>query len=480
MRTLAVLAALALLSLSPAAYSQNGSAFCFGDGSGTPCPCLLLGGTGQGCANTTGTGGALLSGSGGAYILSDTFQLDVAGVPGSKPGLILRTANQVNGGLGIHAGDGLLCVSGQSLRSQVQVTSGGATTFKHFYGGPLGASSFGPGVATHYQFWYRDPLSTCSGSGFNFSNAWTVTWGLDSSPHAGMALIPAGSFAMGRHVGGGPSNELPVHNVSLDAFYMDIYEVTNQKYVDFLNTAYAQGRVTVAGNVVYHVGGAGEALCETAQSSRYSRITWNGSVFGVTADKEDHPVVEVSWYGACAYANGRSRMNGLVPCYDEGTWGCNFNANGYRLPTEAEWEYAARGGEHNPYYIFPWTGFFGGSNANYYDSGDPFESGRWPRTSPVGYYDGNQVPSGGDMLNGYGLYDIAGNVFEWCWDRYASNYYSNSPTSSPTGPASGLDRVWRGGCLNSVGSGLRLAGRSYFSPSLRSYYLGFRVLAVRP
>ena len=156
--------------------SNAGSAFCFGDGSGADCPCGGNGSPGEGCLNSSGTGGAVLTGSGHAAISNDTFQLLVAGVPGNKPGLILRGSNQHAGGQGAPVGDGLLCTTAQTARSQVQITSAGSTSFTDFQGSPFGASSYGSGVPTNYQFWYRDPTNTCSGVGFNFSNAWTVTW----------------------------------------------------------------------------------------------------------------------------------------------------------------------------------------------------------------------------------------------------------------------------------------------------------------
>ena len=156
--------------------SNPGIAHCFGDGSGTACPCGASGNPGEGCANTGGAGGAILVGIGSALLSLDSFGLYAEGVPGDKPGLILRGANQLNGGLGNPVGDGLLCVGGQTARSQVQVTSAGLTTFTDFQGQPFGASSYGLGLPTNYQFWYRDPGNTCSGSGFNFSNAWTTTW----------------------------------------------------------------------------------------------------------------------------------------------------------------------------------------------------------------------------------------------------------------------------------------------------------------
>ena len=154
---------------------DSGTPYCFGDSTGGACPCSGYGGLGEGCANTGGTG-VLLVGAGSAALSNDTFRLEVTGAPGDKPGLILRGIEQVNGGIGVQAGDGLLCTTGQTARSQVQVTSAGSTTFTDFQGQPFGQSSYGGGVPTNYQFWYRDPSNMCSGAGFNFSNAWTVVW----------------------------------------------------------------------------------------------------------------------------------------------------------------------------------------------------------------------------------------------------------------------------------------------------------------
>jgi hypothetical protein len=158
--------------------NNTGSAYCFGDGSGTACPCGAVGLPGEGCPNSGGLGGATLTGAGNAALSNDTFQLQITGVPGAKPGIILRGANQVNGGNGNPVGEGLLCAGGQSARSSVKLTSAaGAVTFTEFRPGQsFGSQSYGAGVPANYQFWYRDTANTCNGGGFNFTNGWTVTW----------------------------------------------------------------------------------------------------------------------------------------------------------------------------------------------------------------------------------------------------------------------------------------------------------------
>ena len=147
-----------------------GTPYCFGGGNGLDCPCSGYGGFEEGCANSYGIG-ASLTAAGHASVSNDTYQLDVDHAPGNKPGLLLRGDNQV----AFLAGDGILCTSGQSQRSQVQVTSSGATTFTNFNGSGFGSVST-VGAATNFQFWYRDPLNTCSGGGFNFSNGWSVVY----------------------------------------------------------------------------------------------------------------------------------------------------------------------------------------------------------------------------------------------------------------------------------------------------------------
>jgi formylglycine-generating enzyme required for sulfatase activity len=287
------------------------------------------------------------------------------------------------------------------------------------------------------------------------------------------------------------SNEVPVHDVHVDSFYMGVYEITNQQYCVYLNSAFSQGLIEVSGGVVAKACDS-EPYCGTTASSPHSRITWDGSSFGIMSDKEDHPMVMVSWYGAAAYCNWWSLQHGRQPCYDLSTWECNFEADGFRLSTEAEWEYAARGGEHDPYYAFPWGNDLVGSQGNHEDSGDPYEAGDEPWTTPVGFYNG-QLHAKADFgwpggaleyqttngVNGYGLYDTSGNVSEWCNDWYGADYYEECLpyVENPHGPVSGINRVLRSGSWHHSPGGVRTADRNQRPPYNREFGHGFRVAA---
>jgi len=263
-----------------------------------------------------------------------------------------------------------------------------------------------------------------------------------------VVLIPVGEYEMGDHHSKDrpywKGNQwAPVHKVYIDAFWMDKYETTNEKYVGYLNSAYNQGLIEVTDGVVRKAGDT-ENYCNTSSSSgkgsEYSRIHWDGKGFTITKGKEDHPMVQVTWYGAAAFANWRSAKAGLAPCYDLETWKCDFDAGGFRLPTEAEWEKASRGGHQNPYYMFSWgSNNLKNNEGNFVGSGDPFEE-EIPPTTPVGYY---------DKANGYGLYDMAGNVWEWCNDWWDYDYPSESPYNNPRGPEKGIIHVNRGGGFHS-------------------------------
>ncbi len=267
----------------------------------------------------------------------------------------------------------------------------------------------------------------------------------------GMVLIPAGEFQMGNAFdpSEGWSDELPRHVVYLDAFYMDQTEVTNQQYADGLNWALGQGNLIHPTADGVYDGGYHYIICDTTTSSSYSRITWNGTIFGAVSGKANHPVVQVSWYGAAAYANWRSAMQGRPLCYDTSTWECNWGG-GYRLPTEAEWEKAARGGAAGRRFAWSNSDMITHARANYYSSSSywydesptrgyhpTFKAGAQPYTSPVGHF----------AANGYGLYDMTGNVWEWCNDCHGAAY-GPGPENNPRGPvcpASGSWRIYRGG-----------------------------------
>jgi len=211
-----------------------------------------------------------------------------------------------------------------------------------------------------------------------------TTIGQDGTP---MALIPEGEFQMGSNY---DETEKPIHTVYLDAFYMDAYEVTNAQYKKFVdvNPQWIKDQIDER----YHDG-------------NYLKH-WSGNDY--PSGEGDHPVRHVSWYAAQAYAE----------------WA------GKRLPTEAEWEKAARGGLVGKKY--PWGDGLIHDHTNYDGTG-----GRdiWMGTAPVGSF----------PPNGYGLYDMAGNVREWCADWYDENYYEDSPSENPTGPDWGIVRVKRGG-----------------------------------
>ncbi len=239
---------------------------------------------------------------------------------------------------------------------------------------------------------------------------------------SGMMLIEGGTFKMGSN--NGESNEKPVHEVSVDSFYMGKYEVTNKEYCEFLNSE----------------GNQKECICKwiilSINDNRAFEDEYCGIIVGVSSDSfevkagyEAHPAVYVTWYGAVAYCNWLSEEEGLDKCY--GVKGDRRNVdiskNGYRLPTEAEWEYACLAGADTEY---PW--------------GDEMDEDYcwYANNSAV-----NHEEVGQKKPNSYGLYDMNGNVWEWCSDWYNSDYYGNSPSCNPTGPETGSCRVWRGGCF---------------------------------
>lgn len=266
-----------------------------------------------------------------------------------------------------------------------------------------------------------------------------------------LVSIPAGTFEMGDHFGFvdpmHPSDEIPLHMVRLDAFAIGKTEVTNRQYAEYLAAALAAGKIEVRNGFVYAKGGA-QIFCETRAAVEYSRIGWDGTRFSVLDGKEEHPMVGLRWFGAAAYCNWLSERAGEKPLYDLATGDVDLAARGYRIPTEAEWEYAGRGGAVNPYFNYPWGNDVDKARANLPSSGDPFETGPNPFTTPVGFYDGSLRSKADfawpgaaatyqtkDGRNGFGMFDVAGNVWEWVNDWYGRDYYAQSPAANPPGPA---------------------------------------------
>jgi len=273
------------------------------------------------------------------------------------------------------------------------------------------------------------------------------------------ALIPAGMYQMGDHFGfvdpQHPSDEVPLHNVYVDSFYMETTLLTCLEYVQFLNSALAQGSVEVRSNCVYGVGGT-NIYCDTYGSDTNSRVQWTGTAFIIRDSRDLHPITGVRWFGALAYCNWASARDGYAPCYNLATGDCVLTNNGYRLPTEAEWEYAARGGLYNPYGMFPWGSDTNadGTLANWAGTTNPFAAGPYPWTTPVGFYNGSlryktnfNWPGASatyqtrNNANGFGLYDMSGNVWEWVNDWYSTDYYTNcilnNVITNPPGPLTG-------------------------------------------
>jgi formylglycine-generating enzyme required for sulfatase activity len=282
---------------------------------------------------------------------------------------------------------------------------------------------------------------------------------LNTSPTApaAMVLVQGGTFTMGDTWGDGGSNERPTHSVTLSSFYMSKYEITNAQVTEAYNWALGQGKLTVSSSSVRNNEGNAQELLDLDASD--CQISYNGSQLIVESGREYYPAIEISWYGAAAYCNYLSEKKGYNRVYDLSDWSVNLSAKGYRLPTEAEWEYAARGGNN--------------SNGYKYSGSDNIEDVAW--------YDGGSTRTVGTKQgNELGLYDMSGNVWEWCNDWYGSSYYSSSPSNNPPGPASGSTRVVRGGSWSFNANFARVAFRYGFNPNLTGNSSGFRISRTYP
>jgi formylglycine-generating enzyme required for sulfatase activity len=245
---------------------------------------------------------------------------------------------------------------------------------------------------------------------------------LQTSTGAEMVLVPAGRFLMGSR--SGPADEQPPHEVTLDAFYIDRTEVTQEQY--------------------------GKLVRENPSHFKGPK----------------RPVEQISWAAAALYCNLRSKAEGLAPCYDVETTKCNLQADGYRLPTEAEWEYACRAG------------------------GREDDAGSGPRSlSDAAWFAENAAktthPVAEKRPNAWGLCDMLGNVAEWCNDVYEENYYRAAPPENPPGPADGERYVLRGGAWNRRAADCRPSARAGENPGFQDACfardtIGFRCVRRAP
>lgn len=268
----------------------------------------------------------------------------------------------------------------------------------------------------------------------------------------------------------GDDDEKPVHTVRVSDLFMGRYEVTNREFVPYLNAV--AGEITLDENgdeVSLNGNGIFENFCGSEKGGcrgftemiEYSGGKKPGGRFSVVRGYEDHPVVLVSWYGAIGYCNWLSRRHGLTPVYTirGKEISANWNADGYRLPTEAEWEYAARQGGQKVR--------FGNGRDTARASQINFNAseGYKESYSEVGEYRERTVSVGSlNSPNSLGLHDMSGNVWEWCWDWFG-NYPSESQVN-PKGPDTGSYRVFRGGGWSSNPQYCRAASRGYWTPGV--------------
>lgn len=244
-----------------------------------------------------------------------------------------------------------------------------------------------------------------------------------------LVYVPAGPFKMGDNFGDGLPRERPVHTVDLDAFYIAKYETTNGQWRRFRDSPdyddpnyWPEGRVFPKDLIPY-----------------WTQANNHG---GGTPDSDDYPVLGVNWDSATAYCNWVSAKTGKK----------------YRLPTEAEWEKAARGTDQRRY---PWGNEIDHKHANFVGS-QTFDTGMKPGSFPAG-------------VSPWGAFDMAGNVWEWCSDWYGRDYYTSSPRKNPKGPATGAYRVVRGGSFFLEPFDLRSYNRSAAWPSFQAHrMIGFR------
>src|SRR6056297_2517472 len=291
-----------------------------------------------------------------------------------------------------------------------------------------------------------------------------------------MRFIQDGDFWMGDTKAlSAPGSPLrPVHEVTLTYdFYMQRLEVTNADFLEFLNENPVSPTGWMNGHQLIDMGGL---YCEFVNVGGNFQLVNNG--------KANYPVHSVSWWGAIEYCNWRSREFGLDEAYnvttgqlitsDSRTARSITQVEGFRLPTEAEWEYTARGAEND--YLTATDFLVAGSNT--LDSFGWYLENSNEATYPIVSNKGTHMV-GWKSPNEIGLFDMSGNVYEWCHDWYLDSYYSVSPTQNPTGPTTGTRRVARGGSWTTPAETCIVFNRISFEPVLMMHYLGFRIAKTK-
>jgi len=272
-----------------------------------------------------------------------------------------------------------------------------------------------------------------------------------------MVYVKGGTFTMGAIDDTDENNDnIPAHEVEVSDFYISCFEITHAQYIKFLNSNNVSRNGFYQGNELIDIDGDFCAI-GFAQSGFY----FTGSPY---VDNVQTPVVEVTWYGALEYCNWKSEQEGLNPCYfiNNKNAECNWNANGYRLPTEAEWEYAARSRGKDDQ---KWSG----TNDKEDLANFCWYNAEVEKVSIVGSKRPNQI----------GLYDMSGNAYEWCWDKYSSKYYSRSNQTNPKGPLSGQSRIRRGGSWACYARGCRTTTRHRNEPWNSDFLTGFRIVKTK-
>lgn len=282
-----------------------------------------------------------------------------------------------------------------------------------------------------------------------------------------MLFIPGGTFNMGSSK---KDNEGPVHAVKVNNFFMSNYTVTNLDYCEFLNSMGNQPEM--------------KAQWIKLEKNEYCGLA-KDEIFTVKPCYERRPVVYVTWFGAVAYCNWLSEKEGLQKCYGDINHRGNgdINKNGYRLPTEAEWEYACRAGTTTDYYWGDMKKQEVCKGAVYVFKAETTTDSSWEDTVDGSFcwYSGNSennhhevgTAGGNGRPNNFGLFDMSGNVWQWCSDWYGG--YPSVKVVNPAGSSSGVRKAVRGGSWKQDGDLCRSSSRSDWPPNMGSNIVGFRI-----